>query len=118
MGSWNGSQGTGHVPGNVRSTSVSRFVSARGTPFDLDQCAAHGSGVFGSSSLPQWVGGRSQEDTMLAPNPKAELFVDHGEDANPASSMFQKLFFVGVLIVAYAIAAAALLYPVLMYVWW
>jgi len=55
---------------------------------------------------------------MLAPNPKAELFVDRREDTNPTSSTFQKLFFVGVLIVAYAIAAAALLYPVLMYVWW
>ena len=55
---------------------------------------------------------------MLAPNPKIELLVDHRGDTNPTSSKFQKLFFVSVLIVAYAIAAAALLYPVLMYVWW
>jgi hypothetical protein len=83
----------------------------------LDQGAA-GSGVFSSSSLPQWVGGRSREDIMLAPNPKAELLIDHREDTKPTSSKFQKILFVGVLIVAYAIAAAALLYPVLMYVWW
>jgi|HubBroStandDraft_6_1064221.scaffolds.fasta_scaffold684772_2 hypothetical protein len=55
---------------------------------------------------------------MLAPNPKAELLIDHIEDKKPSSSTFQTLLIVGVLIVAYAIAAAALLYPVLMYVWW
>jgi hypothetical protein len=53
---------------------------------------------------------------MLAPNPKAELLIDHIEDKKPSSSTFQTLLIVGVLIVAYAIAAAALLYPVLMYV--
>jgi hypothetical protein len=55
---------------------------------------------------------------MLAPNPKAELLVDHTEDLKPVSSPFQKILFVGVLVVAYTIAAAALAYPVLMYVWW
>jgi len=55
---------------------------------------------------------------MLAPNPKAELLADPREDTNPTSTAFQKILFVGVLAVAYAIAAAALLYPVLMYVWW
>ena len=55
---------------------------------------------------------------MLALNPKAELLIDHRENAQSTSSKFQKIIFMGVLIVAYAIAAAALLYPVLMYVWW
>ena len=55
---------------------------------------------------------------MLAPNPNAELFVDHAEDAKPTSSQFQRILFVGVLVVAYTIAAGALAYPVLMYVWW
>jgi hypothetical protein len=55
---------------------------------------------------------------MLAPNLKAEPLFDHSEDTKPTSSQFQKILFVGVLVVAYTIAAAALVYPVLMYVWW
>ncbi len=55
---------------------------------------------------------------MLAPNPQAELLVDQREDTKPTSSKFEKFVFAGVLVVAYAIAAAALLYPVLMYVFW
>lgn len=55
---------------------------------------------------------------MLAPNPQAELLVDQREDTKPTSSKFKKCVFAGVLVVAYAIAAAALLYPVLMYVFW
>jgi hypothetical protein len=103
------SQGGSRAPTRsaVRGNQVSSIA-----PFDLDQGA-------GPRERCDWRWkSHSREDTMLAPNPKAELLVDHTEDLKPVSSPFQKILFVGVLVVAYTIAAAALAYPVLMYVWW
>jgi hypothetical protein len=102
----------------IECNAVFKTPDYASTPFDLDQGAgAPGTVCFAQGPCP--VGRRpKQEDTMLAPNPKAELLIDHIEDTKPTSSTFQKIIFVGVLTVAYAIAAAALLYPVLMYVWW
>jgi len=62
------------------------------------------------------VNGRSKEDTMLAPNPQAE--VDCHEEEPARAAFFEKFVFAAALVVAYAIAAAALVYPVVMYVFW
>lgn len=56
---------------------------------------------------------------MLAPNPRAETFTYQADKAKVAKgASFEKFVFVAALIVAYAVAVAALIYPVVMYVFW
>jgi hypothetical protein len=56
---------------------------------------------------------------MLVPNPQSETFSHQAEGAKEASStFFEKFVFTAVLVVAYAAAAVALVYPVIMYVFW
>jgi hypothetical protein len=53
---------------------------------------------------------------MLAPNPQAEVVIRH--EKRDRAAFFEKSVFVAALGVAYAIAVAALVYPVVMYVFW
>ena len=56
---------------------------------------------------------------MLAPNPQAKRFTYRADKAKVAkSASFEKFIFVAALVVAYAVAVAALIYPVVMYVFW
>ena len=56
---------------------------------------------------------------MLAPNPQAETFTYRKEKAKATKSVsFEKFVFVAMLVVAYTVAVAALIYPVVMYVFW
>jgi hypothetical protein len=53
---------------------------------------------------------------MLAPNPQAEVVIRR--EKRDRAAFFEKFVFAAVLVVAYAIAAAVLVYPVVMYVFW
>jgi hypothetical protein len=60
----------------------------------------------------------SKESPMLAPNPQSDVFTIRTEDVRPNSDAFERFIFAVVLVVGYAVAVAALLYPVAMYVFW
>jgi len=55
---------------------------------------------------------------MLAPNPQAEMYAHQADGTKEANSTFFEKFVFAVLVVAYALAIAALLLPVVAYVYW
>jgi hypothetical protein len=59
-----------------------------------------------------------QENVMLAPNPHADVYVNEGADSRSGNSdLVARIVFAGLIIIGYAAAAAALAYPVVMYIW-
>jgi len=55
---------------------------------------------------------------MLAPNTPADVYLDKGTDTRSGNSdLVAKVVFAGLIIIGYAAAAAALAYPVVMYIW-
>jgi hypothetical protein len=59
-----------------------------------------------------------QENVMLAPNTHADVYVKEGADTRSGNSaLVAKVVFAGLIIIGYAAAAAALAYPVVMYIW-
>ena len=59
-----------------------------------------------------------QENVMLAPNTHADVYLDKGADTRSENSaLIARVVFAGLIIIGYAAAAAALAYPVVMYIW-
>jgi hypothetical protein len=55
---------------------------------------------------------------MLAPNTHADVYVNEGADTRSGNSdLVARVVFAGLIIIGYAAAAAALAYPVVMYIW-
>jgi hypothetical protein len=58
----------------------------------------------------------NKEETMLAPNQQAGVRIHYGEGTKTDSSvLLEKFVFAALLVIAYAIACAAVAYPVIMY---
>jgi hypothetical protein len=83
----------------------------------LDQSVTIGSGCTFAGLTLEYPTGPIQEELMLAPNPRAETFTPQAEETTETNTTFlEKFVFVAVLVVVYTAAAAALAYPVVMYV--